>query len=73
VAPALTRDLATQLKKMFADFDANAVTFVEENEASLRPAFDAATWDQFLRQTQQFSFADAQALLDQALAQMSAS
>jgi two-component system sensor histidine kinase/response regulator len=73
VAPAHTRAIAEQLKKLFAGFDTSAVTFVEENEASLRPAFDDATWEQFLRQTQQFAFADAQATLDQALAQMSAS
>jgi len=73
VAPARTRDIAAQLKKLFAEFDTNAVTFAEENQVSLRPAFDAATWEQFLRQTQQFAFADAQALLDQALAHLPAS
>jgi two-component system, sensor histidine kinase and response regulator len=71
VAPAQTRLIAEQLKKLFAEFDTSAVTFVEENEPSLRPAFDAVTWERFLRQTQQFAFADAQVLLDQALAQMS--
>jgi hypothetical protein len=73
VAPAQTRDVAAQLKKLFAEFDTSAVTFAEENEASLRPAFDVATWEQFLRQTQQFAFADAQALLDQALGHLPAS
>jgi HPt (histidine-containing phosphotransfer) domain-containing protein len=73
VAPGRTRDTAAQLEKLFAAFDTNAVTFVEENEASLRPAFDAATWEKFLRQTQQFAFADAQALLNQALAHLPAS
>jgi PAS domain S-box-containing protein len=73
VAPGRTRDIATQLTKLFAAFDTNAVTFAEENEASLRSAFDAVTWDQFLRQIQQFAFADAQALLDQALAHLPAS
>jgi HPt (histidine-containing phosphotransfer) domain-containing protein len=73
VAPARTRAMAEQLKKLFAAFDTNAVTFAEENQASLRPAFDAATWEQFLRQTQQFAFADAQVLLDQALAHLPAS
>ena len=67
VAPARTRVIAAQLKKLFAEFDTSAVTFAEENQASLRPAFDAATWEKFLRQTQQFAFADAQTLLDQAL------
>jgi HPt (histidine-containing phosphotransfer) domain-containing protein len=73
VAPAQTRVIAEQLRKLFAEFDTNAVTFAEENEASLRPAFDAVTWEQFVRQAQQFAFADAQALLDQALAQLPAS
>jgi two-component system sensor histidine kinase/response regulator len=73
VEPARTRVVAAQLKKLFAEFDASAVTFAEENQASLRPAFDDATWEQFLHQTQQFAFADAQATLDQALAQLSAS
>jgi hypothetical protein len=73
VAPAHTRAVAAQLTKLFADFDASAVTFTEENQASLRPAFDAVTWEQFLRQTQGFAFADAQALLDQALAHLPAS
>jgi hypothetical protein len=73
VAPARTRVIAAQLKKLFAEFDTSAVTFAEENQASLRPAFDATTWEQFLRQTQQFAFAEAQALLDQALAHLPAS
>jgi HPt (histidine-containing phosphotransfer) domain-containing protein len=67
VAAAVTRTVAAQLTKLFADFDTSAVTFVEENQANLRPAFDIATWEQFLRHTQEFAFADAQALLDQAL------
>jgi two-component system sensor histidine kinase/response regulator len=70
VPPAQTRAVAAQLAKLFAEFDTNAVTFTEENQASLRPAFDAITWEQFLRHTQGFAFADAQALLDQALAQL---
>jgi two-component system sensor histidine kinase/response regulator len=73
VAPAQTRAVAAQLTKLFADFDTSAVTFTEENQASLRPAFDAPTWEQFLRQTQGFAFADAQVLLDQALAHLPAS
>jgi PAS domain S-box-containing protein len=68
-----TRSVAEKLVKLFADFDTSAVTFAEENQASLRPAFDAPTWDLFLRHTQGFAFADAQALLDQALAHLPAS
>jgi two-component system sensor histidine kinase/response regulator len=70
VAATHTRAVAAQLTKLFADFDTSAVTFVEENQASLRPAFDAPTWEQFLRHTQGFAFADAQALLDQVLAHL---
>jgi two-component system sensor histidine kinase/response regulator len=70
VAVAQTRAIATQLTKLFAEFDTSAVTFAEENQASLRPAFDAAAWEQFLRKTQEFAFADAQALLDQVLADL---
>jgi two-component system sensor histidine kinase/response regulator len=73
VAPAQTRAVAAQLRKLFTDFDTSAVAFTEENQASLRPAFDAATWDEFLRQTNGFAFDDAQALLDQAVAQLPAS
>jgi PAS domain S-box-containing protein len=73
VAPARTRAVAAQLTKLFTDFDTSAVTFAEDNQASLRPAFDAVTWDEFLRQTQGFAFADAQSLLDQALAHLPAS
>ena len=73
VDPGHTRAVAAQLTKLFADFDTSAVTFTEENQASLRPAFDAVMWEQFLRHTQGFAFADAQALLDQALAHLPAS
>jgi two-component system sensor histidine kinase/response regulator len=73
-APAVftthTRAVAAQLTKLFAEFDTTAVSFAEENQASLRPAFDAATWEQFMRKTQEFAFADAQALLDQVLAHL---
>jgi len=73
-APAVTvtqtRAAAAQLTKLFAEFDTGAVTFVEENQADLRPAFDAATWEQFVRKTQEFAFAEAQALLDQVLAHL---
>jgi two-component system sensor histidine kinase/response regulator len=73
-APAVdvahTRAVAAQLAKLLAEFDTSAVTFVEENQASLRPAFDPLAWDTFLRHTQAFAFADAQALLDQAVARL---
>jgi hypothetical protein len=72
-APAQSRAVAAQLTKLLTDFDTGAVAFTEENQASLRPAFDAAMWDEFLRLIQGFAFANAQALLNQALAQLPAS
>jgi HPt (histidine-containing phosphotransfer) domain-containing protein len=73
VAPEQTRAVAAQLTKLFADFDASAVDFAEANQATLRPAFDAVTWERFLRQVQGFAFADAGVLLEQALAHLPAS
>jgi two-component system sensor histidine kinase/response regulator len=73
VAPEQTRAVAEKLTKLFADFDASAIEFTEENQASLRPAFDAGAWEQFLRQVQGFAFADAGVLLEQALAHLPAS
>ena len=67
VDPAKTRTAAMQLAKFLDDFDTNAVTFIEQNEALLRPAFDAAAWNQLSRHVQGFAFADARTLLDQAL------
>jgi two-component system sensor histidine kinase/response regulator len=70
VSATQTRAVGAQLSTLFADFDTSAVNFAEENQASLRPAFDAGKWEQFLRKTQEFAFADAQALLDQVLANL---
>lgn len=70
VSSAQTRAVAEQLAKLFDDFDASAVTFTEQNEAVLRPAFDASRWERFLSHTQGFAFAAARTLLDEALASL---
>jgi two-component system sensor histidine kinase/response regulator len=70
VDAAHTRAVAAQLTKLFADFDTSAVKFAEENQADLRPAFDAVTWEKFLRHIQDFAFTEAQALLDQVLSRL---
>ncbi|MBM3851967.1 MAG: response regulator, partial [Verrucomicrobia bacterium] len=67
VDPAKVRTVATQLTRLLADFDAGATEFIETNQASLRPAFEAAAWEQFLQHAQGFAFADAQVLLDAAI------
>jgi hypothetical protein len=68
VAATQTRAVAARLMELFANFDTSAVAFAEEHQASLRPAFDAVAWERFMRKTQEFAFADAQSLLNEALA-----
>jgi two-component system sensor histidine kinase/response regulator len=70
VDPTKTRAVAKQLAKLLDDFDTNAVTFIEQNEALMRPAFDAVTWDQLFRHVQGFAFADARILLDEAMTRL---
>ena len=67
VDPAKTRAAAEQLAKLFSEFDASAMDFLEANHAELRPLFGDKAWDRFLGQAQSFAFADAQAALEAAL------
>ena len=70
VSPRQIRTVAEQLANLFDAFDTSAVTFAEQNEAVLRPAFDAVSWERFLRHIQEFAFAEARTLLDEALASL---
>jgi PAS domain S-box-containing protein len=62
-----SRAAALTLAKLLADSDAEAVDFLETNEADLRPLFDDATWAVMVQQTRRFAFSAAQAMLDGAL------
>jgi broad specificity phosphatase PhoE len=67
VNPAQTRETAAQLVKLFSEFDPGAADFIETNRAELRPLFDGDAWPQFESLVQGYSFADAQARLEEAL------
>jgi PAS domain S-box-containing protein len=67
VNPAQSREAATQLAKLLAEFDPAAADFIEANHPMLRPLFADGTWSEFERLVQGYSFADAAARLEQAL------
>jgi HPt (histidine-containing phosphotransfer) domain-containing protein len=66
--PARSRETAAQLSGLLAALDPGAADFVEANRATLRPLFDGATWPGFEKLIQDYAFADAATLLEQALA-----
>jgi two-component system, sensor histidine kinase and response regulator len=65
--PAQTRAAAAQLLKLLSEFDPGAVDFIETNQAALRPIFPGEAWGQLEKLVQSYSFADAQAQLEQTL------
>jgi signal transduction histidine kinase/CheY-like chemotaxis protein/CHASE3 domain sensor protein len=65
--PKQTREAAEQLAKLLSEFDSAAADFVEANRAALNPMFTGEEWKQFEKFVQDYSFAEAQAKLDQAL------
>jgi CheY-like chemotaxis protein len=69
--PAQTREAAAQLSKLLSEFDPGAADFLESNHAVLRPLFAGETWTPFEKLVQGYSFAEAQARLEQALKNLS--
>jgi two-component system sensor histidine kinase/response regulator len=67
VEPAQSRDAAAQLTALLSQFDPGSVDFVEANRATLRPLFAGEAWAPFEKLVQDYSFAEAQAQLEQAL------
>jgi two-component system, sensor histidine kinase and response regulator len=67
VPPAQSREAAEQLAKLLSEFDPGAADFIEANQAALRPLFAGESWQQFEQNVQGYSFADAQAQLEEAL------
>ncbi len=67
VNPARTRETAAQLTKLLAEFDPGAADFIETNRSALQPLFVDGTWMPFEKLVQGYSFAEAQAQLEQAL------
>lgn len=67
IGSAQVRDAATELTKLLSEFDSSAVEFIDGNHAALRSLFTNQKWIQFEKSVQNYAFADAQALLEQAL------
>ena len=65
--PAQTREAAERLAQLLAEFDPAAADFIEANQAVMRSMFVGDTWSQFEKLVQGYSFAEAQAQLDQAV------
>ncbi|HEY5911096.1 MAG TPA: response regulator [Verrucomicrobiae bacterium] len=62
----VARAAATQLTKLLSNSDPGAGEFVETNQAALRSLFASDSWPEFLKLVQGYSFAEAQARLEQA-------
>jgi two-component system, sensor histidine kinase and response regulator len=65
--PAQSREAAAQLTRLLSEFDPGAADFIETNHAALRPLFAGDGWPQFEKLVESYSFAEAQAHLEQAL------
>jgi CheY-like chemotaxis protein len=65
--PSQVRAVAAELTRLLSEFDPSAVDFIETNQSALRSLFNDATWPQFETQVQNYSFADAQSQLNDAL------
>jgi CheY-like chemotaxis protein len=65
--PAKSLETAVQLSKLLSEFDPGASDFIETNCAALLPLFHDGTWAEFEKLVKDYSFADAQAQLEQRL------
>jgi signal transduction histidine kinase/DNA-binding response OmpR family regulator/HPt (histidine-containing phosphotransfer) domain-containing protein/CHASE3 domain sensor protein len=70
VNPAESRKAATQLLGLLSDSDPGASGFIAANRAVLRPLFSDDGWQQFERLVSDYSFAEAQSQLEEALRQL---
>jgi two-component system sensor histidine kinase/response regulator len=67
VDPVKSLETAAHLSKLLSEFDPGAGDFIETNRAALQPLFHDGTWAEFEKLVQGYSFADAQAQLEQRL------
>jgi len=65
--PELTLAAAQYLAALLAECDPGAGDFIEANRASLHPMFPDDAWEPFANLVANYSFAEAQAALEQAL------
>jgi two-component system sensor histidine kinase/response regulator len=66
VDPGQTREAAAELKRLLTESDPGAADFIEANHTALRPLFKDGAWGIFEKAVQNYSFAEAQAQLEQA-------
>ncbi len=66
--PAKSREVATQLKSLLAQFDPGSVDFISANQATLRSLFGEEDWKQLQAQAQSYGFEACQKLVDKTLA-----
>jgi two-component system sensor histidine kinase/response regulator len=64
--PAQVKAATEKLIQLLTGFDAAATAFVEEHGDLLRPMFAAGGWRRFKQHVENFEFADALALIEQA-------
>jgi HPt (histidine-containing phosphotransfer) domain-containing protein len=72
VDPAVSREAAAQLTKLLLEFDPKAEEFIQGNQPALRALFAAEAWAEFEDKVQNYSFSEAQAMLEGALKKTSA-
>ena len=70
-SPAQSQAAAERLAKLLSEFDPGAADFIEANREALRPLFAVDAWPQFEKLVQGYSFAEAQAQLNETLKQFS--
>jgi len=61
------REAAGRLTTLLSEVDAGVADYIEANRSALRPLFAGETWTQFENLVQGYSFAEAQAQLEEAL------
>jgi two-component system sensor histidine kinase/response regulator len=66
-SPAQSREAAAELSRLLAESDPGATDFIEANRAALQSLFGGDSWGQFEKLVQDYSFAEAQAQLEQNL------
>ena len=71
--PAQSREAAAKLLRLLSDSDPGATDFIEANPAALQSLFADEEWSKFEKLVRDYSFAAAQARLEQAVENLPAS
>jgi two-component system, sensor histidine kinase and response regulator len=70
VDPEKSREAATRLNSLLSEFDPGATDFLEANRGLLQPLFQGSSWADLEKLVQAYSFADAQARVEEALKEL---